>query len=103
MIALVRAPESATTPTSDADIESDRDADADADAERDCESEYDCERGCEPRRGDDARRAGVSSLISERVTIVTGRSVTIVRGCATAACGVHSRIAEARSDAPSRH
>jgi Fe-S cluster assembly ATPase SufC len=50
------------------------------------------------------RRTGVSSRSSERVMIVTGRSVIIVRGLpAGAAPGLHSRIAAARSDAPSRN
>src|SRR5687767_4917915 len=88
MTALVRAPESSSGGASDADAE---------------RWDSDCEYEWEASRGDDARRAGVSSLISDFVTIVTGRSVTIVRGCASAACGEHSRIAFARSDAPSRH
>ena len=50
--------------------------------------------GAEPRLG---------WLISERVTIVTGRSVTIVRGAPTAGpLTAHSRIAAARSEEPSR-
>src|SRR5438132_253487 len=50
-------------------------------------------RGTEVRTGE---------LMSERVTIVTGRSVICVRGCAVAAPGVISRITCARSLAPSR-
>jgi hypothetical protein len=44
-------------------------------------------------------------LISERVTIVTGRSVICVRRSSGvgSAPGAHSRISVARSLAPSRH